>query len=152
MVTRILRQNPLNRGTLKRKSGRNTIHFSADSGNIELRPRTIHSSNQLSINGAESSWCTDLAEKMHDQTSTGVNRSISEENDQLAPQEVGSLVRNQPRHTGSPGKLLARSFATIRHDEILMNNFAPYVKKQDSSVSEGMYYRIGEDVSDGFGT
>ena len=29
-----------------------------------------------------------------------------------------------------------------------MNNFAPYVKKQDSE-GKGMYYRTGEDVNDG---
>ena len=58
--------------------------------------RTIHSASQLSIYGAVSSWCIDLAEKMHGQTSTEVDRSISEEKDQLSkqldPQEVVSLV------------------------------------------------------------
>ena len=66
----------LNRGTLKRKSGRNIIHFTADSGNIQSIMRTIHSTNQLSIHGAVSSWCDELAEKTHDETSTGMNRSI----------------------------------------------------------------------------
>ena len=33
----------LSRGTLKRKQGRNTIHFTADSENTELIMRTIHS-------------------------------------------------------------------------------------------------------------
>ena len=69
--------------------------------------RTIHSANQLSVHGAVSSWCIDLAEKMHGQTSTGVDRSISDENDQLTkrldPQEVGSLVRNQPKTEGVAG-------------------------------------------------
>ena len=63
--------------------------------------RTIHSANQLSVYGAVSSWCIGLTEKMHDQTPTGVDRSISEESDQqlnqLDPQEVGSMVRNQPK-------------------------------------------------------
>ena len=58
----------LDRGTLKRKSGRNTVHFTAESGNIELMLRTIHSANEVSICGAASTWCVDLAEKMHDQT------------------------------------------------------------------------------------
>ena len=46
------------RGMLKRKGGRERphIHFNADSSNTELLIRTIHSANQLSINGAFSSW------------------------------------------------------------------------------------------------
>ena len=73
------RTSALSRGTLKRKSGRNTIHFTADSENIEFMLRTIHSTNQLSMYGAVSSWCIDVTEKMHGQTSAGVDRSISEE-------------------------------------------------------------------------
>ena len=69
--------------------------------------RTIHSTTQLSIYGAVWSWCIDLAEKMHGQTSTGVDRSISEENDQLSkqvdPQKVGSSGRNQPKTEGAAG-------------------------------------------------
>ena len=63
--------------------------------------RAIHSANQLSVHGTVSSWCIDLAEKTNDQTLTGVDRSISEKGDQLSnqldPEEVGSLVRNQPK-------------------------------------------------------
>ena len=40
----------------KRKGGRCTMHFNADSSNTELLFRTIHSANQLSIYGAVSSW------------------------------------------------------------------------------------------------
>ena len=91
----------------KGKSGRNTLHLTVDSGNIESMLRTIHSANQLSFYGGVSSWCIDLPEKMHDETSTGVDRFISEEKDQmkkqLFPQEVGSLVRNQPKTEGVSG-------------------------------------------------
>ena len=66
----------LNRGILKKNGGRSTIQFSAESSNIELLFRTKHSANQLSFNGAESSWCEDLAEKMHGQTSMGVDKSM----------------------------------------------------------------------------
>ena len=95
------------RGTLKRISRRNTVHFTADSGNIELMQRTVHSANQLSIYGAVSSWNIDLAENILGHTSAGVDRSSSEENDQLSkqlnPQEVGSLVRHQPKTEGVAG-------------------------------------------------
>ena len=46
----------LSRGTLKRKPGRNTLHFTADSGNIDLIMRTTRSANQLSIYGGVLSW------------------------------------------------------------------------------------------------
>ena len=51
---------------------------------------------------AVSSWCVDLSER------SGIyNMSISEENEQLSqqldPQEVGSLVRNQPKTQGAAG-------------------------------------------------
>ena len=102
----------LSRGTLKRKEGRNTVHFTADSENIELVMSTIHSANQLGIYGAVSTLCVDLCESMHGRVSIGVNMSISEENEQLSqqldPQEVGSLARSS-RRTRSRGKLLART-------------------------------------------
>ena len=140
----------LDRGTLKRKSGRNTIHFTADSGNIELMLRTIHSANQLSIDGAVSNWCVDLAEKMHDQTSTGVDRSISEGNDeiskQLDPQKVGSLVRNQLKTEGVAENCWRdhlQRFEMMNPDEQLR-----------TLCEEGgllrMYYRTDDDVNDGF--
>ena len=77
----------LDRGVLKRKSGRTTIHFTADSGNIELMLRTIHSTNQHSVHGAVSSWCIHWL---------GWSK-------QLDPQEVGSLLRNQPKTEGVAG-------------------------------------------------
>ena len=42
----------LSRGALKRKKNRNTIHFTAESSNVKLLFRIIHSANQLSIYGA----------------------------------------------------------------------------------------------------
>ena len=108
----------LDRGVLKRQSGRNTVHFTADAGNIELMLRTIHSGNQLSIYGAVSNWCIDLAEKMHGQTSTGVDTSISEENDQISKHLDSQEVVSKPaKDRRGLGKLLASSLATIRNDE-----------------------------------
>ena len=53
----------LSREILKRKGGRCTLHFDADSSNTELLLRTIHSANQLSIYGAVSSWCEEFAQR-----------------------------------------------------------------------------------------
>ena len=50
----------LNRGALKRKGGRCTIHFTAESSNAELLFRAIHSANQLSICGAAATRCGDF--------------------------------------------------------------------------------------------
>ena len=47
----------LNRGILKKKNARDTIHFNADASNTELLFRIIHSENQLSIFGAVTTWC-----------------------------------------------------------------------------------------------
>ena len=47
----------LSRGILKKKNGRDTIHFNADASNTELLFRIIHSVNQISIHGAVSNWC-----------------------------------------------------------------------------------------------
>ena len=44
----------LSRGILKKKSGRDTIHFNADASNTELLIRIIHSVSQLSFCGAVS--------------------------------------------------------------------------------------------------
>ena len=91
------------RGTLMRKSGRNTLHFTADLENIELLMRTIDSANQLSIHGAVSSWCTDFSESMQGHEffwSEYVQEQLSQ---QLDPQEVGSFARNSSRTQGAAG-------------------------------------------------
>ena len=106
----------LNRGILRRTEGRKATHFTAESVSIEPLLRKIHSANQLSIYGAVSSWCDELAEQMLGQTSLGVDTSTSKVNDQLSkqldPQEVGSWVQTEDR--GSRGKLLAWSLTTIQ--------------------------------------
>ena len=46
----------LSRGVLKRRKNKDTIYFTAETWNVELLLRIIHSANQLSIYGAVSSW------------------------------------------------------------------------------------------------
>ena len=108
----------LDRVVLKRTPGRDTIHFTADSGNIERMPRTMHSANQPSIHGAVSSWCDEFPEQLLGQTSVGADKSVSKMNEQLTrhldPQEVVFLVQNQRRTEEARAKLLAWSLATIR--------------------------------------
>ena len=45
------------------RKGRSTIHFTAESSNIEFSFRTIHAANQSDVYGA-SSWCQDSTEKI----------------------------------------------------------------------------------------
>ena len=77
---------------LKRKGGKCTIHFSAESPNAEPFIRTIHSANQLSIDGAVASWCEELAQLIPGQTHVFRENTVAKANDQLSqqlePQEV----------------------------------------------------------------
>ena len=52
----------LDRGFLKKKGGKCTIHFSAEFSNAELFFCTIHSANQLSIHGAVANFCDELTQ------------------------------------------------------------------------------------------
>ena len=54
----------LDRGFCRKKSGRCTIHFSAEPSNGELLSRTINSATQLSIYGAVADWCDHLAQQI----------------------------------------------------------------------------------------
>ena len=47
----------LSRGILKKKKGRDTVHFNVDASNTELLFRNIHSVNWQRIFGAVTKWC-----------------------------------------------------------------------------------------------
>ena len=49
--------SPLGRGTLKMRSGRNTIHLNGEFGNIDFLFRTVHAANQLCFYGAVTKLC-----------------------------------------------------------------------------------------------
>ena len=140
---------------MKRRQGRSTIHFTADSENIELIMRTIRSASQLSIYEAVSSWCIERSGRIQGQESTGVIMFISQENDklsqQLNPQEVGSLARSSPRTKGAAGNCwqdLLQRFQMMTSEEHLRSpcEETGFVR----TVSRGMCYKTGEDVDDGF--
>ena len=95
----------LSRGIQKRKNGRDTIHFIADSSNTELLFRTIHPANQLSIYGAVSSWCEEFGQKPNEKEPTS-----EKENEQqlknVKPQEVRSLVQTPRSDNPASGNRL----------------------------------------------
>ena len=93
---------------------------------------------------------------MPSQESTGVNVSISEENEhlsqQLDPQEVGSLANSSPRTQGAAGNCWReqlKRFEMMTPEEQLrtVSERAGFIR----SVSKGMCHRTGEDADDGFG-
>ena len=108
--------------------------------------RTIQSAKQLSIYGAVSSWCDELAEQMLGQTSLRVDKSISKVNDQLSkhldPQEFGSLVQNQTRTEEAAGNCWRdhiQRFKMLDPDKQVraINESAGFIRP----VFVGMYYR-----------
>ena len=146
----------LSPGILKRKNNSDTIHFNADASNTRLQSRTIHSANQLSINGAVSSWCEELAAKTLGQTSTGVIKSMSKVNDQLStqlnPQEIGSMVQNQMRTHAAAGNCwrdhLQRFKVLDPHEQFRTICESPWFIRP---VSVGMCHRTSDGMNDGFG-
>ena len=92
----------LRRGILKKKNGRDTIHFNADASNTELTFRNIHSVSQLSIHGAVANWCEQFGltekeegkERQKESVIKGVLTSVKS-------QEVKLLVSRPKRVSGS---------------------------------------------------
>ena len=73
------RTSVLARGLLKSKGGGKTsIHYNGDSATAELLFRTIISVNQLSVNGAVSDWCEELAQQNSDPYSTSTGKLFAE--------------------------------------------------------------------------
>ena len=91
----------LNRGILKRRGGRCTKHFEADSSNTELLIRTIHSANHFSICRAVASWCEEMAQRIPSQNELTAEKSVAEENEHLLqnvkPQEGETECKNNFR-------------------------------------------------------
>ena len=47
----------LNRGFMRKKKDKDTIHYNGESSNVELLYRILHSANQLCVHGAVTKWC-----------------------------------------------------------------------------------------------
>ena len=144
-------------GLLRRKGGRYTIHFTAESANIELLIRTIHSVNQLSISGAVSSWCDELAEKdtWSDIPGSGEihfrSKFISYRNSWIR-KLFFFLVQNQTRTEEAAGNSRRdhlQRFKMLDPDEQFCTicESAGFIRP----VSVGMYYRTSDFLNDGFG-
>ena len=99
----------VNRGVSKRKGGRCTVHFIAESPNAELF-RTMLTAKRLSIHGAVASWCGELTQLIPGQTHLSMEKSVAKVDDQLSqklkPQEVDSLEQIPRRNDQATGNRL----------------------------------------------
>ena len=86
----------LDRGFLKEKGGKCTIHFSAGPSNAEFLFRMINSANQLSIYEAIADWCHELTQQSLGQSFSSMEKSIANVSEnffwKLEPEEVNTLV------------------------------------------------------------
>ena len=71
----------LSRGILRKLKGKETIHFNADVSSAEFLLR-IHSANQLSIDGAVSSWCEEFGGTPHEKEDNS-DKSASNQNEKF---------------------------------------------------------------------
>ena len=135
---------------LKKKNGRDTIHFNADASNTELLFRIIHSVNQLSIYGAVSNWCeqfglterrkgTRKTERIRDQRCINMCEITGSKTIGIPSKQVsGSGLRENTQDFESLTE-------TIRFTRVC--ELASFRRR----VSAGMNYKTRPDEDDGFG-
>ena len=85
-------------GFLKKKGGRCTIHFSAESLIAELSFSSgINSANQQSIHGPIADWCAEVTQQISGPSISSMKKSVANVNEQLHRklelEEVDTLVR-----------------------------------------------------------
>ena len=54
------RISALNRGEMRERRNKDTVHHNGESFNVKLLYRTVHSANQLCVYGAVTNWCETL--------------------------------------------------------------------------------------------
>ena len=89
------------RGSLKsKKGGQLSIHYNGDSSTAEFLCRTTIPVSQLSVYGAISDWCEELAQQTSDHSFPSTERPVAEMNDgsesRISPNVV-SILTNAPR-------------------------------------------------------
>ena len=94
----------LDRGSLRKKGGQLSIHFSGDSTNAELLFRTLNSANQLSVYGAVAEWCGELAQQISAHASSRIGKPIAHVNEQLDFQVAPEDVTFRHRDTDCAGR------------------------------------------------
>ena len=119
-----LRTSALDRGSLKSKGGgKLSIHYNGDSSTAELLFRVIVSVDELSVHGAVSGWCEELAQQISDQSSSSTGIPVAEMTDEsesrISPNVVSILANPLSINFPVQGGLLRRHnkrFAKLPED------------------------------------
>ena len=135
----------LNRGVLKRRQNKSTIHFNRESTNTELLFHTIHSATQLFIHGAATNWCFSSAWRM----------KRKDQMQFLWTVKCWSLwsqkMLNGSPHTQAPGdREQGHSSFRVLEKRVQMTQLCEKASFQ-YLVTGGKYYQIQLDGKDGWG-
>ena len=143
-----------NRGILKMKGRWSTVHFTAESSNIELLFRTLHSANQLSIHGAVSTGVKNLLKRFL------VNSFTS---GRVILKRTTSYRKSWIRKKWIPWYVIERGLREQLETActIIWNDSEDWIQKSNSVklesagfmrlVSVALRYRNIQEVDDGFG-
>ena len=139
----------LSRGILKKKNGRDTIHFTADASKQGWF-RIIHSLNQLSIHGTVSNWCEQFGltegekeqEKQKESVTKGVLTSVKSQEVKLLVSSLRLVSGNSLRENIQDFESLSETIRFTRVCEL-----ASFLHK----VSAGLSNKTRPDEDDGFG-
>ena len=116
---------PLGRGTLKMRSGRNTIHLIGEFDNSDFLFRTVHAANQLCTYGADTKLCEKQPEADSGKASKGGPESARRTpREILIKQEERKLLGDIPRLPPPSGNRMLQN----------LENFEsmPFMSKIDS--------------------
>ena len=101
---------------MRKKKHKDTIHYNAESSNVELLYRNIHSPNQLCVYGAVTNWCETLGRTESEKKKTGhdLNRRLLKEQ-KINTEEISSLVKipRTPLASGSRMRRKLQSFELL---------------------------------------
>ena len=147
----------LARGLLRSKGGGKTsIHYNGDSATAELLFRIIISVSQLSVCGAVSDWCGELAQQISDHSSSSTGRTVAVLDDgsesQVSPNVVSILTNPPSINVAVQGDRLRRHnkrFGHVPEDSRVSKagEHAGIMRK----ISGGQYFMTIHDVkSNGF--
>ena len=110
--------------------------------------------NELSICGAEASWCEDLAELIPGQTHVSMEKSVVKANDPLnqkvGPARSGFFGTDTEEWWGSGKPLACLSSETWWIDERGPGHQSLWIRGFLRRVSIGVHYKIVHDLNDGF--
>ena len=125
--------SPLGRGTLKMRSGRNTIHFNGECDNIDLLFRTVYAANQLCFYGAVTRLCEKQPEADSGKACKG-----RPESDRRTPREIQIKQEERMPLVDIPRLPLASENRMLQN----LENFEsmPFMSKIESLRAAAKFY------------